>query len=146
MRACQKDKGIRPERVKGLGTGYPGYHIHGKRVDVPLGQCFYQLFVLFRIDERNERASVLDAPDLFVEQGRPDLEHDVGFGKQVFTRCECRTGLLVIFIQKLGVRPGIVFDEHLRETFLAQEGDVLWCEGDAAFVWVDFSRNSHPQG
>jgi hypothetical protein len=22
----------------------------------------------------------------------------------------------------------------------------LWCEGDAAFVWENFSRNSHPQG
>lgn len=89
---------------------------------------------------------MLDALDLLRERGSADLEHDVRFGEQVFARRERGAGLLVIFVQKLGVRPGVVFDEHLRETFLAEEGDVLWRERDAAFVREDFSRNSHPQG
>ena len=89
---------------------------------------------------------MLDVVHLLVAQRSPDLEHDVGFGKQLITRRERRTSLLVVFIQKLRVLPCIAFDEHLSEAFLAKEGDVLWCEGDAVFVWEDFSRNSHPQG
>ena len=89
---------------------------------------------------------MLDALDLLLEGGSPDLEHDVRFGKEAFARLECGTGLLVLFIQKLGMCPGVVFDEHLCETFLAKEGHILWCERDAAFVREDFSRNSHPQG
>ena len=98
------------------------------------------------MQERNESAPVLDVVDFLVAQGRPDLEHDVGFGKEVITRCERRTGLLVVFIQKLRMRPSIVFDEHLSKAFLAKERDVLWREGDATFVWEDFSWNSDPQG
>jgi hypothetical protein len=44
------------------------------------------------------------------------------------------------------MRPGIVFDEHLGEAFLAKEGDILWCEGDATFLWENFSWNSDSQG
>lgn len=40
---------IRPERVKSLSTRDPGYHIHGQRVDTPLCQSLYQLFVLLRM-------------------------------------------------------------------------------------------------
>jgi hypothetical protein len=64
----------------------------------------------------------------------------------MFTRCQRRASLLIFFVQKLGMRPGIVFDENLGETFLAEERNVLWRERDTAFVRVDFSRNSHPQG
>lgn len=89
---------------------------------------------------------MLDVVDLLVGQGRPDLEHDVGFGKQVITRCERRTSLLVVFIQELCMHPGIVFDEHLSKALLAKEGDILWREGDATFVWENFSRDSNSQG
>jgi hypothetical protein len=89
---------------------------------------------------------VLDVVDLLVAQGRSDLEHDVGFGKQVITRYERRTSLLVVFIPKLCMHPGIVFDEHLSKAFLAKEGDILRCEGDATFVWEYFSRDANSQG
>lgn len=44
------------------------------------------------------------------------------------------------------MRPSIVFDENLSETFLAEERNILWRERDTAFVRVYFSWNSHSQG
>jgi hypothetical protein len=43
------------------------------------------------------------------------------------------------------MHPGIVFDEHLSKALLAKEGDILWCESDATFVWENFSRDSNSQ-
>ena len=86
---------------------------------------------------------MLEALDLLLKRGGPDLEHYVCFSKQKFARRERGAGPFVVFIQKLGMCPGVVFDEHLCETFLAEEGHVLWCERDAAFVRKDFSRNSY---
>ena len=89
---------------------------------------------------------MFDVVDLLPARGRPDLEHDVGFGKQVITRRERRTGLLVVFVQELCMRSGIAFDKYLSKAFLAKEGNILWRKGDAAFVWENLSRNSNPQG
>ena len=84
--------------------------------------------------------------DLLVAQGRPDLEHDVGLGEQLITRRERCAGFLVVFIQKLCIRPGIAFDQNLSEAFFAKESDVLRCKGDATFIWENFSGHSYPQG
>ena len=86
-----------------------------------------------------------DVLDLLVLQGRSDLEHDVRVGQQSFARCKCRARFLVILVQKLCVRPGVVFNEHLCETFLAEESNVLWSERDAAFIRIQFSWDTHSQ-
>ena len=39
------------------------------------------------------------------------------FGKWLFARCEFHAGLVISPIQKLGRRPSVVFDNHIRETF-----------------------------
>ena len=38
-----------------------------------------------------------------------------------------------------------MFDEYLCEAFLAEESNVLWGKRDAAFVRIQFSRNTHSQ-
>ena len=86
-----------------------------------------------------------DVLHLLVLKGRSDLEHDIRVGQQSFARRKRGARFLVILVQKLCVRPGVVFDEHLCEAFLAEKSNVLWGECDAAFVRIQFSRNTHSQ-
>ena len=104
-----------PECVEHLSSRNPGNLIHRKHVElgIPSSKRVDDRLVLYRVQERNEGAPLLQVFDLGPGGRRADFEQDVRVSVEFFSRHQSGSGGFVMFIEELRSSSSVPLDEDL---------------------------------
>ena len=128
-----------PQGIKNLSSGNPRNHIHSKARRSSVRQFLDHLFVLRRVDERDDRSAILQLIHLAhstVETRRADFKQDIALRPDRLALSQCYAGFLICLIGKLCFRSCSSLDQHALESFLQQQRCILRCDCHSSLVWI----------
>ena len=117
-----------------------------KGIDPTGSKGLYYHLVLGGIEERNDRAPLLDMIRFLIIQRSPDFQHDIGGLKELFSWDESSTGSGILFVQELGIDTSVMLDENLAKALLEEKSSICGGESDALFTRERLSRDTDSEG
>lgn len=137
---------ILPQCVKHLCARDPRNLVHCKRRDALGSQCLYHLFILRRIEKRNDGSALAEGLN-FIGRGiytrSAHFKDDIALRPQDVPIDNDRSSFNVFLVGELGGLTRSFFHQDPREALLQQQGDILRRDGHPALIGERLARNAY---